>query len=106
MEAQRVDKEYGENYERMYLAEQEYLRQVYMRRISRAENAKEEVGRTVARDVADEPRFELADRSPELLQRDLATQMLIMHQQDPAHTAPGVLADVGVAPGAFLEPGD
>ncbi|CAK0895531.1 unnamed protein product, partial [Prorocentrum cordatum] len=40
VEAQRVDKEYGENYARMYAAEQEYLRQVYMRRLSRAENAK------------------------------------------------------------------
>ncbi|CAK0903376.1 unnamed protein product, partial [Prorocentrum cordatum] len=48
VEAQRVDKEFGENYARMYAAEQEYLRQVYMRRISRAENAKNQAVKSVA----------------------------------------------------------
>ncbi|CAK0829393.1 unnamed protein product, partial [Prorocentrum cordatum] len=48
VEAQRVDKEFGENYTRMYAAEQEYLRQVYMRRISRAENAKNQAVKSVA----------------------------------------------------------
>ena len=48
VEAQRVDKEYGENYSRMYAAEQEYLRQVYMRRISRAENAENQRLKSVA----------------------------------------------------------
>ncbi|CAK0796441.1 unnamed protein product [Prorocentrum cordatum] len=48
VEAQRVDKEYGENCARMYAAAQEYLRQVYMRRISRAENAKDQALKSVA----------------------------------------------------------
>ncbi|CAK0841524.1 unnamed protein product [Prorocentrum cordatum] len=47
VEAQRVDKEFGEYYTRMYAAEQEYLRQVYMRRISRAENAKNQAVKSV-----------------------------------------------------------
>ncbi|CAK0836529.1 unnamed protein product [Prorocentrum cordatum] len=48
VEAQRVDKEYGENYMRMYAAEQEYLRQVYLRRLSRAEKAKNQLLKAVA----------------------------------------------------------
>ncbi|CAK0867406.1 unnamed protein product [Prorocentrum cordatum] len=47
-EAQRVDAEYGENYARMCAAEQGYLRQVYMRRISRAENAKNQTLKSAA----------------------------------------------------------
>ncbi|CAK0871003.1 unnamed protein product, partial [Prorocentrum cordatum] len=47
VEAQRVDKEFGENYTRMHAAEQEYLRQVYMRRISRSENAKNQAVKSV-----------------------------------------------------------
>ncbi|CAK0839942.1 unnamed protein product, partial [Prorocentrum cordatum] len=48
VEAQRVDKEYGENYMRMCAAEQEYLRQVHLRRLSRAENAKNQLLKAVA----------------------------------------------------------
>ncbi|CAK0848438.1 unnamed protein product [Prorocentrum cordatum] len=48
VEAQRVDQEHGENYARMYAAEQEHLRQVYMRRISRAENAKNQALKSAA----------------------------------------------------------
>ncbi|CAK0792580.1 unnamed protein product, partial [Prorocentrum cordatum] len=48
VEAQRVDKEYGENYMRMYAAEQEYPRQVYLRRLGRAENAKNQALKAVA----------------------------------------------------------
>ncbi|CAK0910059.1 unnamed protein product [Prorocentrum cordatum] len=48
VEAQRVDKEYGENYTRMYAAEQEYLRQVYLRRLSRAEKAQNQALKAVA----------------------------------------------------------
>ncbi|CAK0792341.1 unnamed protein product, partial [Prorocentrum cordatum] len=48
VEAQRVDKEFGENYMRMYAAEQEYLRQVYLRRLSLAENAKNQSLKAVA----------------------------------------------------------
>ncbi|CAK0904722.1 unnamed protein product, partial [Prorocentrum cordatum] len=48
VEAQRVDKEYGENYARMCAAEQEYLRQDYARRISRAENAQNQARKSAA----------------------------------------------------------
>ncbi|CAK0870312.1 unnamed protein product [Prorocentrum cordatum] len=48
VEAQRVDEEFGENYTGMYAAEQEYLRQVYMQRLSRAENAKNQAVKSAA----------------------------------------------------------
>ena len=47
VEAQRADKEYGESHAQLYAAEQEYLRQVYMRRISRVEYGKNQTLKSV-----------------------------------------------------------
>ena len=48
VDAQRVDKQYGQDYARMFQAEQAYLKQVYQRRISRALNTKNKTLQSVA----------------------------------------------------------